>query len=167
MPLRPGLPEKATHDYKRNGTTTLFAALEIATGQVTDQCYDRHGKAEFGDFLKKVARAYPRQELHIVVDNYHTHKHPEINDWLDKHPRITLHFTPTSGSWLNLVEVFFSIITRQAIRRGSFASVKELVAAISRFIDGWNDRCHPFTWTKSADEILPHARRQGTSDARH
>lgn len=167
LPLRPGLPEKATHDYKRNGTTTLFAALEIATGQVTDQCYDRHGKAEFGDFLKKVARAYPRQELHIVVDNYHTHKHPEINDWLDKHPRITLHFTPTSGSWLNLVEVFFSIITRQAIRRGSFASVKELVTAISRFIDGWNDRCHPFTWTKSADDILPHARRQGTSDARH
>ena len=167
LPLRPGLPEKATHDYKRNGTTTLFAALEVATGQVTDQCYERHGKAEFGDFLKKVARAYPRHELHIVVDNYHTHKHPEINDWLAKHPRITLHFTPTSGSWLNLVEVFFGIITRQAIRRGSFASVKELVAAISRFIDGWNDRCHPFTWTKSADEILPHAQRQGTSDARH
>ena len=167
LPMRPGRPEKATHDYKRHGTTTLFAALEIATGQVTDQCYDRHGKAEFGDFLKKVARAYPRQELHIVVDNYHTHKHPEINDWLDKHPRITLHFTPTSGSWLNLVEVFFGIITRQAIRRGSFASVQELVTAISRFIDGWNDRCHPFTWTKSADDILPHARRQGTSDARH
>lgn len=98
LPLRPGLPEKATHDYVRHGTTTLFAALEVATGKVTDACYDRHGKAEFLDFLKKVARAYPRRELHVVVDNYHTHKHAEINDWLAKHPRITLHFTPTSGS---------------------------------------------------------------------
>jgi transposase len=160
LPLRPGLPEKATHDYKRNGTTTLFAALEVATGKVTDHCYDRHGKAEFGDFLKKVARAYPRRELHIVVDNYHTHKHPEINAWLEKHPRITLHFTPTSGSWLNLVEVFFGIITRQAIRRGSFANVKELTAAISGFIASWNERCHPFIWTKTADEILPHASRK-------
>jgi transposase len=167
LPLRPGLPEKATHDYKRNGTTKLFAALEVATGKVTDACYDRHGKAEFLDFLKKVARADPRRELHVVVDNYHTHKHDDINVWLAKHPRITLHFTPTSGSWLNLVEVFFGIITRQAIRRGSFANVKDLVTAISRFIAGWNDRCHPFIWTKTADEILPHARRQGTSEARH
>ena len=167
LPLREGLPEKATHDYKRNGTTTLFAALEVATGKVTDQCYDRHGKAEFGDFLKKVAKAYPRRRLHVVVDNYHTHKHPEINAWLAENRRITLHFTPTSGSWLNLVEVFFGIITRQAIRRGSFDSVKELVTAISAFIDGWNDRCHPFTWTKTADEILPHATRKRDSDARH
>jgi transposase len=148
LPLRPGLPEKATHDYVRNGTTTLFAALEVSTGKVTDACYDRHGKAEFGDFLKKVARAYPRRQLHIVVDNYHTHKHPEIQAWLEKHPRIHLHFTPTSGSWLNLVEVFFGIITRQAIRRGTFDSVKELIAAISRFIEGWNERCHPFVWTQ-------------------
>ena len=124
LPLRPGLPEKATHDYVRHGTTTLFAALEVATGKVTDACYDRHGEAEFLDFLKKVARAYPRRALHVVVDNYHTHKHTEINDWLAKHPRVTLHFTPTSGSWLNLVEVFFGIITRQAIRRGSFCNVK-------------------------------------------
>ena len=106
-------------------------------------------------------------ELHVVLDNYHTHKHAEINAWLAKNPRITLHFTPTSGSWLNLVEVFFGIITRQAIRRGSFDSVKELVTAISAFIDGWNDRCHPFTWTKTADEILPHATRKRNSDARH
>jgi hypothetical protein len=167
LPLREGLPEKATHDYKRNGTTSLFAALEVATGKVTDQCYDRHGKAEFGDFLKMVAKAYPRRQLHVVLDNYHTHKHPEIQAWLEKHPRVHLHFTPTSGSWLNLVEVFFGIITRQAIRRGSFDSVKELVTAIRRFIDGWNDRCHPFTWTKTADEILPHATRQRNSDARH
>jgi transposase-like protein len=167
LPMRPGLPAKATHDYKRNGTTTLFAALEIATGKVTDACYDRHGKAEFLDFLKKVARAYPRRELHVVVDNYHTHKHDDINQWLAKHPRITLHFTPTSGSWLNLVEVFFGIITRQAIRRGSFDNVKQLVTAISAFIDGWNERCHPFTWTKTADEILPHATRKRDSDAAH
>jgi len=165
LPLRPGLPEKATHDYKRNGTTTLFAALQIGTGKVTDACYDRHGKAEFGEFLKKVARAYPRRELHIVLDNYHTHKHPEIQAWLEKHPRIHLHFTPTSGSWLNLVEVFFGIITRQAIRRGTFASVKELITAIRTFIDGWNQRCHPFEWTKTVDEVIP--RRQRTSDARH
>jgi len=167
LPLREGLPEKATHDYKRNGTTTLFAALEVATGKVTDQCYDRHGKAEFLDFLKKVAKAYPRRQLHVVLDNYHTHKHDEINTWLAKNPRVTLHFTPTSGSWLNLVEVFFGIITRQAIRRGSFDSVTELVTAIGCFITGWNDRCQPFTWTKTADEILPHATRKRNSDARH
>lgn len=160
LPVRPGLPEKATHDYKRNGTTTLFAALEVATGRVTDQCYGRHGKAEFLDFLKKVAKTYPRQELHVVLDNYHTHKHDDINQWLIKNPRVSLHFTPTSGSWLNLVEVFFGIITRQAIRRGSFDSVKQLVSKIRAFIDGWNDRCHPFSWTKTADEILPHATRQ-------
>ncbi|TDK84887.1 IS630 family transposase [Mycolicibacterium mucogenicum] len=166
LPMRPGLPEKATHDYQRNGTATLFAALEIATGKVTDRCYERHGKAEFLDFLKTVARAYPRRRLHVVCDNYHTHKHADINAWLAKNPRVTLHFTPTSGSWLNMVEVFFSIITRQAIRRGSFDSVKELIAAISAFIDGWNNRCHPFVWTKTADEILPHARK-ANSDARH
>jgi len=167
LPLRPGLPEKATHDYRRNGTTTLFAALEVATGKVTDQCYGRHGKAEFVDFLKKVAKAYPRRQLHVVVDNYHTHKHDDINRWLARNPRITLHFTPTSGSWLNLVEVFFGIITRQAIRRGSFDSVKALVSAIHAFIDGWNERCHPFTWTKTPDEILPRATRKRDSDARH
>jgi hypothetical protein len=117
--------------------------------------------------MKKVARAYPDQELRVVLDNYHTHKHADINAWLERNPRITLHFTPTSGSWLNLVEVFFGIITRQAIRRGTFASVKDLVTAIRTFIEGWNDRCHPFIWTKTADEILPHTRRQPTSDARH
>jgi transposase len=167
LPVRPGLPERATHDYKRNGTTTLFAALEVATGTVTDRCYDRHGKAEFLDFLKHVAKTYPRQRLHVVLDNYHTHKHDDINRWLAKNPRITLHFTPTSGSWMNLVEVFFGIITRQAIRRGSFDNVKQLVAAIRAFIDGYNDRCQPFAWTKTADEILPRATRQPTSDARH
>ncbi len=166
LPLRPGLPERATHDYKRNGTTTLFAALEIATGKVTDRCSERHGVADFLAFLKQVAKAYPRRRLCVVLDNYHTHKHADIEAWLAKNQRVTLHFTPTSGSWLNLVEVFFGIITRQAIRRGSYASVPELVAAIETFIDGWNERCHPFVWTKTADEILPHTRKRD-SDARH
>jgi len=168
LPLRPGLPEKATHDYRRHGTTILFAALEVATGKVTDACYDRHRHEEFLEFLKKVARAYPRRELHVVVDNYRTHKHPDVEAWLAKHPRIRLHFTPTSGSWMNLVEVFFGIITRLAIRRGTFTSVRDLVGAIRRFIDGWNERCHPFVWTKSPDEVLsPARRRQTTSDAEH
>src|SRR3954454_12078956 len=167
LPLRPGLPARATHDYKRNGTTTLFAALEVATGNVTDRCYDRHGKAEFLDFLKQIARTYPRRELHVVLDNYHTHKHDDINRWLARNPRITLHFTPTSASWLNLVEIVFGIITRQAIRRGSFENVKALVTAIRAFIDGYNKRCKPFIWTKTAEEILPRATRQPTSDAGH
>jgi transposase len=166
LPLRPGLPERATHDYVRHGTTTLFAALEVAMGKVTDGCYDRHIHDELLAFLKKIARAYPRRRLHVVVDNYATHKHPDVDAWLAKNQRIRLHFTPTSGSWLNLVEVFFGIITRQAIRRGTFRSVPDLIAAIRRFIDGWNDRCRPFVWTKNADEIMSHAR-QGTSDAGH
>lgn len=167
LPIAPGLAERRTHDYKRNGTTTLFAALEVATGKVTDACYPRHRHEEFLTFLKQVAKAYPRQELHIVLDNYGTHKHPAIVSWLTKHPRITLHFTPTSGSWMNLVEVFFGIITHQAIRRGSFPSVADLVATIRRFIDAWNERCAPFTWTKDADAILRKANRQDTSVTRH
>ena len=136
LPARPGIPEKRSHDYIRHGTTTLFAALEAATGKVTGACYPRHRHEEFLAFLRQVARAYPRRRLHIVCDNYGTHNHPDVRAWLAKHPRIILHFTPTSGSWLNLAEVFFSIITRQAIRRGSFTSVKDLIAAIEAFIDG-------------------------------
>ena len=158
LPLRPGIPEKRSHDYIRHGTTSLFAALEAATGKVTGACYPQHRHQEFLQFLRQIAKAYPRVPLHIVVDNYGTRNHPDVRAWLAKHPRVILHFTPTSGSWLNLVEVFFSIITRQAIRRGTFASVKDLIAAIEAFIDGWNDRCHPFTWTKTADEILPKCR---------
>jgi hypothetical protein len=168
LPMRPGIPAKQTYDYHRHGTTTLFAALEVATGKVTDACYPRHRHQEFLQFLKQVAKAYPRRELHIVLDNYGTHKHPTVGAWLARNPRITLHFTPTSGSWLNMVEIFFGIITRQAIRRGSFTSVKDLTAAIRRFIDGYNDRCHPFTWTKTADDILDHCKPgQRTSFTRH
>ena len=168
LPIRPGLPEKATHDYVRHGTTTLFAALEVATGRVVDACFDRHRHQEFLKFLKQVAKAYPRVKLHLVVDNYATHKHPTVRAWLARHPRITLHFTPTSGSWLNLVEVFFSIITRQAIRRGSYTSVEDLTTAIRTWIDGWNQRCSPFTWTKPADELVARATGgQRTSITRH
>jgi hypothetical protein len=120
----------------------------------------RHRSEGGFDADNKVAKAYPRRELHVVLDNYHTHKHDDINRRLAKNPRVRFHFTPTSGSWLNLVEVFFGIITRQAIRRGSFDSVRQLITAISTFIEGWNDRCHPFSWTKTADELLPHATRE-------
>jgi transposase len=168
LPLRLGMPQKQTHDYVRHGTTTLFAALEVATGKVTDACYPRHRHEEFLRFLKHVAKTYPRRRLHIVVDNYATHKHPAVTSWLDKHTRITLHFTPTSGSWLNMVEIFFGIITRQAIRRGTFTSVKDLIAAIEIFIDSWNERCEPFVWTRTADQIIPRAAKgQRTSIARH
>lgn len=168
LPLRPGLPEKRSHDYRRHGTTTLFAALEIATGKVIDACMPRHRHQEFLRFLQQVAKAYPRKKLHIVCDNYSTHKHPNVQAWLAKNPRIQLHFTPTSGSWLNMVEIFFSIITRQAIRRGTFTSVRDLIDAIRTFIDGWNDRCQPFIWTKTADDLLDHARPgQRTSFTRH
>ena len=169
LPMRPGLPEKATHDYVRHGTTTLFAALEIATGKITaDACYPRHRHQEFLRFLKQVAGAYPGEELHIVLDNYGTHKHPKVKDWLAGNPRITLHFTPTSGSWLNMVEIFFGIITRQAIRRGTYRSVRDLTTAIGTFIDGWNERCEPFTWTRTADELLPHCKPgKRTSFTRH
>ena len=159
LPLRLGMPEKQTHDDVRHATTTLFAALEVATGKVTDACYPRHRHEEFLRFLKQVAKAYPRRKLHIVVDNYATHKHPAVTGWLAKNQRITLHFTPTSGSWLNMVEIFFAIITRQAIRRATFTSVKDLIGAIGIFIDAWNERCEPFIWTKTADQIIPRATR--------
>ena len=168
LPMRPGLPEKATHDYVRHGTTTLFAALEVATGKVTDACYPRHRHEEFLRFLKHVAKAYPRVKLHIVADNYATHKHPAVQAWLANNPRVTMHYTPTSGSWLNMIEIFFGIITRQAIRRGTFTSVKDLIAAIETYIDGWNERCQPFIWTKTADQILAKAKpRKKTSNTRH
>ena len=164
LPMRPGIPERHTHDYTRHGTTALFAALEVATGTVTDACYPRHRHGEFLRFLKKVAAAYPGEELHVICDNYATHKHADVRAWLARpgNQRITLHFVPTSCSWLNLVECFFSVITRQAIRRGSFASVSELISAIGAFIDHWNDHPRPFSWTKNADEILASIQRAKT-----
>ena len=175
LPMQPGFPERRTHDYVRHGTSTLFAALEVATGKVTAACKPRHRHQEFLAFLKHVARAYPESvdehgrpiELHLVMDNYATHKRVEVRDWLAANPRIHVHFTPTSGSWLNLVEVWFGIIERQAIHRGTFGSVKDLNAKIRAFIDGWNDRCHPFVWTKTAEEILKKANRYPISETGH
>lgn len=167
LPLQPGLAERRSHDYVRHGTTTLFAALEIATGQVTAACKPRHRHQEFLAFLKQVARAHPGRELHLVMDNYAAHKHPKIKAWLADNPRVSVHFTPTHASWMNLVEVWFSIIERQAIHRGTFRSVSDLNTKIRRFITGWNDRSHPFAWTKTADQILKKANRQKTSDAGH
>jgi transposase len=167
LPMQPGKAEKRTHDYVRHGTTTLFAALEIATGQVTGLCKPRHRHQEFLVFLRHLARAYPDQQLHLIMDNYATHKHPKVKAWLAANPRIQVHFTPTSGSWLNLVEVWFSIIERQAIHRGTFTSVRDLMIKIRAYINGWNDRYQPFVWTKTADHILQKAHRQTTSVAVH
>ena len=167
LPMQPGHHEQRTYDYVRNGTTTLFAVLEIATGTVTGLCKNRHRHQEFLAFLRHLARAYPDRELHLIMDNYATHKRPEIKAWLAANPRIHLHFTPTSGSWLNLVEVWFGIIERQAIHRGNFPSVHDLMIKIRSFINGWNDRCQPFVWTKTADQILTKAHRPTTSVSVH
>src|SRR3954454_20281548 len=162
LPVRPGSAERHTSDYVRHGPPTLFAALEVATGKVTEACTERHRHQEFLAFLTQVAAAYPRRQLHVVVDNLSTHNHPAVRAWLARHPRVRLHFTPTSGSWLNLVEAFFSIITRQALRRGNFPPVAALIAAIEHFIGAWNHRCQPFTWTKDPDTVIAKA-----TDPRH
>jgi transposase len=167
LPMQPGHAEQRTHDYVRHGTTTLFAALEIATGKVTGVCKPRHRHQEFLGFLRHLARAYPDVELHLVMDNYAAHKHPKVKAWLAANPRIQVHFTPTSGSWLNLVEVWFSIIEKQAIHRGSFPSVRDLMIKIRAFINGWNDRCHPFVWTKTADQVLDKVKRKKNSLTPH
>jgi transposase len=167
LPMQPGFPERRTHDYVRHGTSTLFAALDIATGKVTAATKPRHRRQEFLAFLKQVARAHPGRELHLVMDNYAAHKTPEIKGWLAENPRIQVHFTPTSGSWLNLVEVWFGIIERQAIRRGTYTSVTDLNTKIRAFITGWNKRSRPFVWTKTADEILAKSQRKVTSGADH
>jgi transposase len=171
LPMRAGSPEQRTHDYVRHGTTTLFAALEVATGKVTGIVQPRHRHQEFLRFLQQIARAYPDdgtgRELHLVMDNYAAHKRVEIREWLAANPRIQVHFTPTSASWLNMVEIWFGIIERQAIRRGTFRSVKELNAKIRHFINGWNDRAHPFVWTKTAEDILAKAKRPTIINSGH
>ena len=167
LPLEPGQAEKQSHDDGRHGTTTLFAAIEVATGKVTDACYDRHRGVEFLKFLKLVAKAYPDRQLYIVVDNSSAHNHADVKAWLAKHPRIHLHLTPTHASWLNLVESFFSIITRQAIRRVSFTSVRQVTDAIRTFTAAWNDRCVPLVWTKPVDDILTVANRRAASETDH
>lgn len=158
LPMKPGQVERRTHDYVRNGTTDLFAALDVATGWVIGRFYDRHRAVEFLDFLKLVVRSYPRKELHFVLDNSSTHETPEVVQWLSRHRRVHLHFTPTSGSWMNQVEIWFSLLNARAIRRGAFKNVKALRDAIQRFLDAWNEDCRPFKWVKTAPEILVKAK---------
>jgi transposase len=155
LPLKPGRCGTMTHDYKRHGTSTLFAALDVATGEVIGECKPRHRHQEFLAFLKTVEKQTPAElDLHLIVDNYATHKHDEVKKWLRRHPRITLHFIPTSSSWLNLVERFFGLITDKQIRRGVFTSVQALEQAIHEFIEHHNTHKKPFVWTQSAEEIL-------------
>ena len=167
LPMRPGQVARHTHDYVRHGTTTLFAALDLATGAVTGGCYQKHRAEEFLAFLQLLARAHPRRRLHVIVDNLSTHKTPEVKAWLAQHPRIQLHFTPTSSSWLNQVETWFSILSRRAVRRGAFPSLRALTDAIQRFIDAWNEDCKPFVWVKTADEILASLHRQRSHETVH
>jgi transposase len=155
LPLKKGRAETMTHDYKRNGTTTLFAALNVLDGQVIGQCQQHHTHAEWLKFLKKIDRETPKNKtLHLIADNYATHKHPVVQDWLAKHPRFHMHFTPTSASWLNMVERFFRDITTERLRRGVFTSVPELIGAIDEYIAHHNTQPKPFIWTKSARDIL-------------
>jgi len=157
LQLRPGQIERHTHDYKRNGTTTLFAALNIATGEVIGDCHPRHRHQEFLKFLKLVDKQIPDKELHLILDNYGTHKQERVQKWLKRHKRFHLHFTPTGASWMNMVEVWFGILTNQAIRRGSFDSVAHLIEAIKAFLSRWNEGAKPFVWTKTAQQILEKA----------
>ena len=155
LPLKKGRCGTVTHDYKRNGTSTLFAALEVATGKVIGDCYQKHTNKEFLNFIKKVdAQTDSEKELHIIVDNYATHKHENVKKWLVKNSRVKLHFIPTSSSWLNLVERFFAAITQNQLKRGIFTSVKELEEKIMDYIKISNDDPKPFVWTKSVAEIL-------------
>ncbi|MEE8300871.1 MAG: IS630 family transposase, partial [Candidatus Tectomicrobia bacterium] len=158
---QPGLPMKKgrcgtmTHDYKRHGTTSLFAALNVLDGKVVGECYERHRHQEFLKFLRRLDREFPRNlALHLILDNYGTHKHPKVKAWLEKHPRFHVHFTPTSASWLNLIERWFGELTDKQLRRGVFRSVPELTRAIRRYIETNNAEPKPFIWTASVDSIL-------------
>jgi len=155
LPLRPGLPARQTHDYTRHGTTTLFAALNVLEGHVIETCQSRHTHAEFLAFLDKIDRQTSRtRAIHLILDNYGTHKHPTVKTWMVEHPRFHFHFTPTGASWLNLVERFFAEITRKRIRRGTFRSVPALIAAIRAYVREHNKDPRPFIWTATAAAIL-------------
>lgn len=155
LPLMPGVPQRRTHDYKRNGITNLYAALDVASGNVIANVSARHRAEEFIRFLNLVNRSVPDHlDVHLIVDNSSTHKTPAVRRWLVRHPRFTMHFTPTYSSWLNLVERWFAELTNKWLRRGTHRSVKELAASIRTWINNWNDNPQPFIWHKTADEIL-------------
>lgn len=161
LPLRPNLPARQTHDYRRHGLTSLYAALEVASGRVLGECSERHTGTDFLRFLKSLHRRYRACALHVILDNSSTHSTPEVRNWLDRHPNVRFHFTPTGASWLNMVEAWFGILTRKSVRRGSFASVKELVRHIDDYIEHWNQHPTPFVWTKAPAEIIRKAVRRG------
>jgi len=155
LPLRTGIPARQTHDYMRHGTTTLFAALNMLDGTVIGDCMPRHRHQEFIRFIQLINVKTPSDiALHLIVDNYGTHKHPRVQSWLKRHPRFHLHFIPTSSSWLNMIERWFSEITEKRIRRGSFKNVKELIAAIKQYIDSHNQNPKAFVWTASVENIM-------------
>ena len=155
LPLKKGRCGTFTHDYVRHGTTTLFAALEILEGKVIGQCFPRHRHQEFLKFLRRLDEEFPEKlNLHLVLDNYGTHKHPKVQFWLERHPRFTLHFVPTSSSWLNQVERWFGELTQKAVRRGAFVSVAELQEAIEQFLQAWNEAPRPFVWTATVEKIM-------------
>ena len=159
LPMKKGRAGTMTHDYKRNGTTTLFAALNVLTGVVIGQCLPRHRNGEFLTFLRLIDKQVPKSlQVHLICDNYGTHKHPNVTAWLTKHPRFHLHFTPTSSSWLNLVERWFRELTDKAIRRGVFGSVPDLVEAIEAYLTANNNNPNPFVWTATAEQILEKVR---------
>jgi len=165
-----GYVEGVTHDYVRHGTTTLFAALDIATGQVLTRCKNRPRHQEYLDFLKHVDANVPQElDIHLVVDNYSTHKHPKVKRWLAAHSRYQVHYTPTYASWLNQVEIWFNLITQKAIRRGTFKSVKDLISKIDHFVHHYNTHTRPFLWTATADSILEKIKRlcQCISETQH
>ena len=169
LPLQPGQVERRTHDYKRHGTTTLFAALNAKTSEVITQFHQRHRSAQFREFLDLIEAQVPRRlDVHIIMDNYRTHKTPLIRNWFAKRPRFHVHFTPTYASWLSLVERWFALLTTKQLRRGVFRSVPQLKAAIQAFIDAHQENPTPFVWTKTADEILASIARfaERTTDAR-
>ena len=158
LPLRPGQIERQTHDYTRHGTTNLFAALDVASGKVITECYRRHRHQEMLRFLKRIDEEVDTQlDVHLVLDNYCTHKHAKVRAWLAKHPRFHIHFTPTSASWLNQVEIWFSVLTRKRIRRGTFTSTMSLTATLREYSRATNRNPQPFVWTKSAKQILNHS----------
>jgi transposase len=155
LPMRPGQVERRTHDYKRHGTTTLFAALNVKTAKLVTAFHRRHRSVEFRQFLDAIDAAVPKQlDVHLIMDNYGTHKTALIRNWLAKRPRFHVHFTPTYGSWLNVVERWFAELTNKQLRRGAYRSVAQLEAAIREFIDAHHEHPKPFVWTKTADEIL-------------
>src|SRR5271170_154062 len=155
LPMGLGYVEGVTHDYERHGTTTLFAALDTSTGDVIGSCKKRHRHQEYLAFLKQIDASIPKNlDVHLVVDNYATHRHAAIKRWIAQRPRYHVHFTPTYSSWLNQVEIWFNLITQRAIRRGTFKSVKDLTGKIDRFVQNWNKKSHPFRWVATADSIL-------------